>query len=99
MAGHYEVFRRERAAQPLEHAGSVEAPDDALALLYARQVFGRRGESETLWVVPRPAVLVTPGPQPALDRSYRRVDGYSIKGKLREARALAQGEAGAEGRP
>ena len=65
MAGHYEVFRREQAAEPLEHAGSLEAPDDQLAPVYARQVFGRRGESETLWVVPREAVVVTPGPSRA----------------------------------
>ena len=90
MAGHYEVFRRERAGEPLEHAGSVEAPDDALAVVYARQVFGRRGESETLWVVPRAQVIVTPGPAPGFDRSYRRVDGYSIKARLRRARELAE---------
>jgi ring-1,2-phenylacetyl-CoA epoxidase subunit PaaB len=94
MPGHYEVFRRERHAEPLEHAGSVEAPDDALAVLYARQVYGRRGESETLWVVPREAIIVTPGPQPELDRSYRRVDGYSIKQKLRAVRErVARGDA------
>jgi ring-1,2-phenylacetyl-CoA epoxidase subunit PaaB len=89
MPGHYEVFRREKHAEPLEHAGSVEAPDDALAVIYARQVFGRRGESETLWVVPRDQVIVTPGPAPSFDRSYRRVDGYSIKAKLRAAREAA----------
>ena len=92
MARHYEVFRRNRHAEPLQHAGSVEAPDDALALVYARQVFGRRGESELLWVVPRDAIQVTPGPEPALDRSYRRVDGYSIKARLRRARELAAPE-------
>jgi ring-1,2-phenylacetyl-CoA epoxidase subunit PaaB len=94
-ARHYEVFRRERDARPLEHAGSLEAPDDRLATVYARQIFGRRGESELLWVVAREDVIVTPGPQPELDRSYRRVDGYSIKSKLRRARELAgtdQGE-------
>ena len=90
MAGHYEVFRRAKHSEPLEHAGSVEAPDDQLAVLYARQVFGRRGESETLWVVPREEILVTPGPAPVLDRSYRRVDGYSIKAKLRQARAAVE---------
>jgi len=89
VAGHYEVFRRERHAEPLEHAGSIEAPDDALALVYARQVFGRRGESDLLWVVPREAVLVTPGPERSFDPDYRRVDGYSIKGKLRAAREAA----------
>jgi len=86
---HYEVFRRERGAAPLQHAGSLEAPDDALAALYARQIFARRGDTEMLWVVPREAIAVTPPPQDELDRSYRVVAGYSIKGKLAEARAAA----------
>ena len=41
--------------------GSLEAPDDRLATAYARQLFGRRGESRAAWVVPRVAVAVTEG--------------------------------------
>ena len=85
----YEVFRQERKGVAFEHAGSVAAPDEGFARAYAHEQYGRRGESETLWVVPRDAVIVTPGPQPELDRSYRRVDGYSIKERLKEARERA----------
>ena len=52
----YEVFRQERQGQPFQHAGSFEAPDEAFALTYAREFYGRRGESEALWVVPREEV-------------------------------------------
>ena len=48
----YEVFRQERKGQPLQHAGSVEAADDHFADVYAREQYGRRGESTALWVVP-----------------------------------------------
>ena len=53
----YEVFRQERKGQPFQHAGSVEAADDAFADVYAREQFGRRGESAALWIVPRSAVM------------------------------------------
>ena len=52
----YEVFRQERKGQPFQHAGSVEAGDDAFADVYAREQYGRRGESTALWIVPRSAV-------------------------------------------
>ncbi len=47
----YEVFRQERKGQPFQHAGSVVAPDAAFAAAYAREQYGRRGESVALWVV------------------------------------------------
>ena len=47
----YEVFRQERKGQAFAHAGSVEAPNDEFAEAYAREQYGRRGESVALWVV------------------------------------------------
>ena len=49
----YEVFRQERKGQAFQHAGAIEAPDERFAEWYAREQYGRRGESEALWVVPR----------------------------------------------
>ncbi len=49
----FEVFRQERKGQAFQHAGSVEAPDAAFADAWAREQYGRRGESEALWLVPR----------------------------------------------
>ncbi|HVV58271.1 MAG TPA: hypothetical protein VHC45_07890 [Gaiellaceae bacterium] len=85
----YEVFRQERKGQPFAHAGSVEAPDAAFADAWAREQFGRRGESEGLWLVPRPAIHEITDWADEFDLKYRRVDGYSIKARLREARERA----------
>ncbi len=85
----YEVFRREKEGAPMVHAGNVVAPSPDLALIYAREVFGRRGESSALWVAPRSAFLVLDDSDilhPALDRSYRMVEGY----RMREKRAAVQ---------
>ena len=85
----YEVFRQERKGQAFAHAGSVEAPDLAFADDYAREQFGRRGESVALWVVPRDAVHPIEDFVDELQKNYHRVDGYPLKEKLKEARERA----------
>jgi ring-1,2-phenylacetyl-CoA epoxidase subunit PaaB len=87
----WEVFRQERAGAPFQHGGSLEAPNREFAEAYAKEFYGRRNESTTLWVVPRGEILEVDHPYVAdvFDRDYRRVDGYSLKARLREARERA----------
>jgi phenylacetate-CoA oxygenase PaaH subunit len=85
----YEVFRQERKGQAFAHAGSVEAPDHAFAKWYAREQYGRRGESVALWVVPREEIVEIDEFVDELQRNYHRVDGYPLKEKLKEARERA----------
>ena len=85
----FEVFRQEKKGQAFAHAGSVEAPDEAFAEAWAREQYGRRGESEALWLVPREAVHAITDWADEFDLKYRRVDGYSIKVRLKEARERA----------
>jgi phenylacetate-CoA oxygenase PaaH subunit len=83
----FEVFRRDRAGAALEHAGSVVAPDAEFAEAWAREQYGRRGESVALWLVPGDAVHVVDDWADEVELKYRRVDGYSIKARLKEARS------------
>jgi phenylacetate-CoA oxygenase PaaH subunit len=85
----YEVFRMERKGQAFQHAGSIAAPDAAFAEAYAREQYGRRGESVALWVVPRDSVMQIEEFVDELQRNYHRVDGYPLKEKLKEARERA----------
>ena len=85
----WEVFRQERKGQPFQHAGSVAAPEQEFARAYAHEQYGRRGESAALWVVPRDAILDVEDFVDELGRNYHRVDGYSLKEKLKEARERA----------
>jgi ring-1,2-phenylacetyl-CoA epoxidase subunit PaaB len=85
----YEVFRQERKGQAFAHAGSVDAPDLAFADEYAREQFGRRGESVALWVVPRDSVHTIEDFVDELQKNYHRVDGYPLKEKLAKARERA----------
>jgi phenylacetate-CoA oxygenase PaaH subunit len=85
----FEVFRQERRGQPFAHAGSLSAPTGEFAEAWAREQFGRRQESEALWVVPREAIREVHDFPDELNKTYHRVDGYSLKAKLKEARERA----------
>jgi phenylacetate-CoA oxygenase PaaH subunit len=91
----WEVFRQEAEGDPLVHAGNVNAPDEELALHYAREFYGRRQESHRLWIVPRTAITELDDPdllQPPFDRSFKKPGGYIIKHKLEAAKARAAEE-------
>ena len=90
----YEVFRQDRRGAAFEHAGSIVAPDVEFGEAWAREQYGRRGESVALWLVPREAVHVVDDWADEFDLKYRRVDGYSIKARLKEARERAAARSG-----
>lgn len=47
----YEVFIRSKAGLHHRHAGSLHAADDTMALENARDVYCRRNEGVSIWVV------------------------------------------------
>ena len=63
----YEVFEQESPGQPHRNAGSVHAPDAEMALQNARDVFVRRPDCASLWVVPAGQVLSCTVEQLAVD--------------------------------
>ena len=79
----------------LRAGGSVIAADDEMAVLYAREFYGRRQESHRIWVVPRDAIVEINDQDilhpPAVDRSYRSVGGYSVRDTLRATRGAVAG--------
>jgi ring-1,2-phenylacetyl-CoA epoxidase subunit PaaB len=91
----YEVFQQAREGKAFEHGGNVVAPDLEMAVLYAREFYGRRQESHRIWVVPREAIAELSDPDilhpPAVDRSYRSVAGYSVRDTLRATRGAVAG--------
>jgi ring-1,2-phenylacetyl-CoA epoxidase subunit PaaB len=48
----FQVLLQEKEGKPHQDVGSVHAPDAELALLNARDVFARRPECTSMWVVP-----------------------------------------------
>jgi ring-1,2-phenylacetyl-CoA epoxidase subunit PaaB len=80
----WEVFTQPADGSPFEHAGSVHAADAELALQAARDVYARRGEAVSLWVVPSGAITASSpgdaGPffDPADDKPYRHPQFYKV---------------------
>ncbi len=80
----YEVFIRSKAGLSHRHAGSVHAADAEMAIDHARDVFTRRSEGVSIWVV-RSSDLVASDPadsaelfEPAADKIYRHPTFYDI---------------------
>ncbi|MFK8055818.1 MAG: 1,2-phenylacetyl-CoA epoxidase subunit PaaB [Saprospiraceae bacterium] len=80
----YEVFLRSRNGLHHKHAGSLHAADAETALQNARDVYTRRGEGVSIWVVPS-KVITANDPnnndsmfEPADDKVYRHPTFYDI---------------------
>lgn len=80
----WEVFTQSKTGASHEHAGSVHAPDAETALQNARDVYTRRGEAVSLWIVPSDAIVASSpsdnGPffDPGNDKAYRHPQFYSV---------------------
>jgi ring-1,2-phenylacetyl-CoA epoxidase subunit PaaB len=82
----YEVFLRPRNGLAHKHVGSLHAVDDEMALQNARDLYTRRGEVESIWVVPSLAIVASdPGdadtllaPSDADRKPYRHPTFYDI---------------------
>lgn len=80
----WEVFIRARQGLAHRHVGSVHAADAALAVQAARDVYTRRGEGLSIWVVPSAAIVASdPNDkgelfEPATTKIYRHPTFYDI---------------------
>ena len=54
----YEVFLKPDGRDEFRHAGSIEAPNDEVALVMARENYARRAEGSRLWLVDRARLVV-----------------------------------------
>lgn len=48
----WEVFIQSKSGAPYIHSGSVHASDVKMAMQNARDIYTRRGEGTSIWVVP-----------------------------------------------
>lgn len=84
----WEVFVRARRGLSHNHVGSLHAPDAEMALRNARDVYTRRQEGVSLWVV-RAEDITASSPDekdpffaPAADKVYRHPTFYDIPAKV-----------------
>ncbi|MFD0774458.1 1,2-phenylacetyl-CoA epoxidase subunit PaaB [Streptomonospora algeriensis] len=80
----YEVFVRSKRGLNHVHVGSLHAADDTMALRRARDVYTRRNEGVSVWVVPSALVTASspdekdPMFAPSGDKVYRHPTFYAV---------------------
>lgn len=80
----WEVFVRSKQGLEHKHCGSLHASDSAHALQMARDVYTRRQEGVSIWVVPSASISASePNDKselfdPASDKVYRHPTFYAI---------------------
>ena len=85
----FEVFIRSRNGLSHKHVGSLHAADTDMALENARDVYTRRGEGVSIWVVPSVAITASdPGDkeslfEPTADKIYRHPTFYPIPDEVK----------------
>ncbi|PHR92324.1 MAG: 1,2-phenylacetyl-CoA epoxidase subunit B [Robiginitomaculum sp.] len=80
----YEVFIRSKNGMAHKHAGSVHAQDAETAILSARDLYTRRGEASSLWIIRSKDIIASDPAEsgelydPADDKIYRHPTFYSV---------------------
>ena len=84
----WEVFIRGQHGMNHRHVGSLHAPDAEIALKNARDVYTRRNEGLSIWVVPASAITASApsekGPifEPSNSKVYRQPTFYDIPDEI-----------------
>ncbi|MCH8332080.1 MAG: 1,2-phenylacetyl-CoA epoxidase subunit B [Bacteroidetes bacterium] len=85
----FEVFHQKKRGDQATHVGIVHAPSPELALVFAKEQFGRRQRSSNIWVVRSSEIYTfrtndedmfetTP------EKIYREATGYRVRDKIIE---------------
>ncbi|HEY0685153.1 MAG TPA: 1,2-phenylacetyl-CoA epoxidase subunit PaaB [Steroidobacter sp.] len=85
----YEVFIRARSGLEHKHVGSIHAVDARMAIEHARDLYTRRQEGVSIWVVRSSEITASdPGDaealfEPAKDKIYRHPTFYAIPDEVK----------------
>ena len=88
----WEVFIRSRNGLAHKHCGSLHATDATLALQAARDIYTRRGEGLSIWVVPSNAITASDPSEkgmmfePAESKIYRHPTFYDVPDEVGQMR-------------
>jgi len=80
----WEVFVQSKTGASYTHCGSVHAPDKEMASQYARDLYTRRSEGRSIWVLPAEEIVATQPQEasylfdPADDKIYRHPQFYKF---------------------
>ena len=84
----FEIFIRSKNGLHHKHVGSLHAADAAMAIENARDVYTRRGEGVSIWVVESEHIVASNPTEsealydPANDKVYRHPTFYNLPDEL-----------------
>ena len=83
----YEVFVQQKQGGQHRHEGSLHAASPEIALVSAKEQFGRRGNCFNIWIVPSASVHALPiedADMFALNKAkkYRNSNGFKVSDKI-----------------
>ncbi|MEE9315233.1 MAG: 1,2-phenylacetyl-CoA epoxidase subunit PaaB [Rhizobiaceae bacterium] len=84
----WEVFIRSRNGLDHKHVGSLHAADATLAMQAARDVYTRREEGNSIWIVQSKDIVASDPDKeaenfdPAVDKVYRHPSFYEIPDEI-----------------
>lgn len=83
----YEVFHQAKTGAHHMHVGIVHAPNADMALLMAKEQYGRRGQTVNIWVVnTRDVVAMSTDDADVFattpEKTYRDVGAYMVRNKV-----------------
>ena len=85
----WEIFIRSKSGLEHRHVGSLHAADATMAMENARDVYTRRQEGVSIWVVPSKAITASNPAhsgelfEPAQDKAYRHPTFYDLPNELK----------------
>ncbi|MBA2421640.1 MAG: hypothetical protein H0V61_00240 [Chitinophagales bacterium] len=85
--GTYEVFHQKKRGDQHIHAGVVHAPDPEMALVFAKEQYGRRLKCANLWVVKTSDIYSIGYENEDMfetvpEKIYREAGGYKLREKI-----------------
>jgi len=83
----FEVFHQEKRGKQVIHVGIVHASTPEMALIMAKEVFGRRGKTTNLWVVRTSDVYTFSTQDEDLfetvpEKQYREPSAYRVRDRI-----------------
>jgi ring-1,2-phenylacetyl-CoA epoxidase subunit PaaB len=88
----WEVFHQDKRGKQPVHVGVVHASSPEMALVMAKEVFGRRGKTTTLWVVKTSDIFTFSQDDEDIfettpDKTFRDAAAYRVRDRIEKYRS------------
>jgi len=85
----FEVFHQKKTGAAFAHVGSLDAPNKEMAMILAKEQFGRRQKTTGMWVVKSTDIFALESEEMDIfsttpEKSHREATDYKVRDKIIE---------------